>query len=98
MTFSGAKTKKDSEHLYRAEKEPPRVVYTRLSRSPPGQLWSAGYPCTGAGSLTSMSPLAAPDPAVTRPADFARYFLASRKILGTGIHTTIRIANIFQDL
>jgi hypothetical protein len=58
----------------------------------------AGCPCTGSGSLTSMSPLAAPDPAVMRPAEFSWRLLASRKILGTGTHTTLRIANIFQDL
>jgi hypothetical protein len=50
--------------------------------------------------LTAMSPSAAPDTAVTRPAEFARWVLASRRVLGGvfRIHTTIRIANIFRYL
>jgi hypothetical protein len=64
----------------------------------PASSGPVGYPCTDAAPLTSLSPLAAPDPAVTRPAEFAWMILASRRSLGAGTHTGLRIANIFQDL
>jgi hypothetical protein len=70
----------------------------KVSRSLLTSSGQAGYPGTGSGSLTPMSPLATSAPAVTRPAGLTWMILASRIFLGAMAHITIRVANIFQDL